>query len=120
MPTPDTLRPIQRVPSGLPGPGGIGFRPFAHGESGGNHHGLRCFVTILNRPRGVGNEGCPTATPKRRHSTVFLCTTRYSLSWWLPREIAIAGGSFEVVTVARSFFSVAVASRPVGLCSSAV
>src|SRR5436190_1428839 len=32
MPTPGALSPIQRVPSGLPGPGGTGFSPAAHGE----------------------------------------------------------------------------------------
>ena len=54
MPTPGAERPIQRVPSGLPGPGGIGFAPFAHGEFGGYHHGSFHLTTIWKRPSGVG------------------------------------------------------------------
>ena len=46
MPTPGADRPIQRVPSGLFGPGGIGFCPFAHGELGGYHHGFLHLTTI--------------------------------------------------------------------------
>ena len=37
MPTPDASSPIQRVPSGLPGPGGIGFSPRAQAEVGVNN-----------------------------------------------------------------------------------
>src|SRR6202008_165336 len=55
MPTPGADRPIQRVPSGLPGPGGIGWAPFAHGASGGGYpHGFRSMMTILYEPSGVG------------------------------------------------------------------
>src|ERR1051326_2620331 len=66
IPTPAALSPIQRVPSGLPGPGGIGFRPCAHGESGGRHHGLSCMSTISHIPAGVGYADCPVATPNVR------------------------------------------------------
>src|SRR3954468_1410110 len=62
-PTPGAEMPIQRVPSGLPGPGGTGFSPAAQAEFGGYHQGLRCFVTISKRPTGVGYCDCPTATP---------------------------------------------------------
>ena len=42
MPTPGLEMPIQRVPSGLTGPGGTGFSPCAQeSEVGGYHHGLR-------------------------------------------------------------------------------
>src|SRR5580765_7107004 len=63
MPTPAASRPIQRVPSGLPGPGGTGFSPFAHAESGGIHHGFSCIVTMCHMPDGVGYIACPVATP---------------------------------------------------------
>lgn len=62
MPTPGDDRPIQRVPSGLPGPGGIGWRFCAQFDLGGNHHGLRAFDTIEKRPRGVGNPRFPVPT----------------------------------------------------------
>ena len=55
MPTYGAEMPIQRVPSGFPGPGGTGSLPAAQAEScGGYHHGLRCYVTISNSPIGVG------------------------------------------------------------------
>src|SRR5207253_8415927 len=54
MPTPGAERPIQRVPSGLFGTGGIGFWPAAHGEFGGYHHGFLHLTTIVKRPNGVG------------------------------------------------------------------
>src|SRR6266511_3555305 len=54
IPTSSTERPIQRVPSGLPGPGGIGVRRAAHRPLGGNHHGSRTFDTICRGPTGVG------------------------------------------------------------------
>ena len=54
MPTPGELMPIQRVPSGLPGPGGVGFSPFAHGSGGGYHHGSFHLTTIWKWPIGVG------------------------------------------------------------------
>ena len=54
MPTPGLESPIQRVPSGLPAPGGTGLSPAAHGEFGGNHHGFRHMTTISNFPSGVG------------------------------------------------------------------
>src|SRR6185369_11641632 len=65
MPTPGAERPIQRVPSGLPGPGGTGLRPAAQ-ESyvGGYHHGLTCLTTIWKRPVGVGYTAWPVATGK--------------------------------------------------------
>ena len=46
MPTPPMFRPIQRVPSGLPGPGGIGWAPAAQGWLGGYHQGFRVFVRM--------------------------------------------------------------------------
>ena len=56
MPTPGAERPIQRVPSGLPGPGGTGFRPCAHEEFGGIVHGLTILVFLLAiAPLGVGS-----------------------------------------------------------------
>src|SRR5581483_7027952 len=54
MPTPGELRPIQRVPSGLPGPGGTGFSPAAHGAAGGYHQGFFHLTMIENLPSGVG------------------------------------------------------------------
>ena len=54
MPTPGALSPVQRVPSGLPGPGGIGFSPCAQGEFGGYYHGFRHLTTIWKLPSGVG------------------------------------------------------------------
>ena len=72
MPTPAADRPIQRVPSGFPGPGGTGFSPCAHGEAGGRHHGLRCMSTIANRPEGVGYWTRPVATPNVRTGLVAL------------------------------------------------
>src|SRR4051794_28191150 len=55
MPTPGASRPIQRVPSGLPGPGGTGLRPFPHESCvGGFHHGFFHLTTMFQRPRGVG------------------------------------------------------------------
>src|SRR3954452_25495375 len=66
MPTPGAERPIQRVPSGLPGPGGIGFCPFAHGDEGGYHHGFFHLTTIEKRPSGVGYALWPVATVNSR------------------------------------------------------
>ena len=54
MPTAGAESPIQRVPSGLPGPGGIGSASFAQSEAGGYHQGFRHLTTISNRPSGVG------------------------------------------------------------------
>ena len=68
--------PIQRVPSGLSTPGGTGPSPAAQGESGGNHVGLRCLVTIWKVPDGVGNDGCPTAMPNVRR-----LPARQRVSW---------------------------------------
>ena len=70
MPTAGAERPIQRVPSGLPGPGGIGFAPCAHVESGGRHHGFRCMSTIDHQPAGVGYAAWPVATAKTRSTRV--------------------------------------------------
>ncbi len=55
MPTPDVFRPIQRVPSGLPGPGGTGFSPAAQASCvGGYHHGFFSLTAMWKRPSGVG------------------------------------------------------------------
>ena len=51
------------MPSGLPGPGGIGSEPSAQSESGGSHQGFACLRTISKLPSGVGNDGWPVATP---------------------------------------------------------
>ena len=66
MPTPEAERPIHRVPSGLPGPGGIGFAPCAQAVCGGYHQGLRHLTTTCQRPSGVGYCDWPVATPKTR------------------------------------------------------
>ena len=67
IPTPGALSPIQRVPSGLPGPGGTGLAPAAHESCvGGNHHGFLCLTTISKWPSGVGQAACPVATGKTR------------------------------------------------------
>ena len=63
MPTPETLRPIQRVPSGLSGPGGTGSSPCAHGESGGVQVGSTTLLMMWKLPVGVGYADWPTATP---------------------------------------------------------
>ena len=47
IPISGSERPIQRVPSGLPGPGGTGSAPAAQSESGGYHQGFFCLSTIL-------------------------------------------------------------------------
>jgi hypothetical protein len=54
IPTYGAVSPIQRVPSGLPGPGGIGLASFAQSDGGGFHHGLRHLTSIWKRPSGVG------------------------------------------------------------------
>ena len=54
--------PIQRVPSGLPGPGGIGSRPFAQGELGGIHVGFLYISMISYCPSASGSAGWPMAT----------------------------------------------------------
>src|SRR5918995_7161179 len=64
MPTPGDEMPIQRVPSGLPGPGGIGSLPFAQSELGGYHQGCFHLVTTWKRPSGVGYCDMPVATRK--------------------------------------------------------
>jgi len=66
MPTFGAESPIQRVPSGFPGPGGIGAIPRAHAEAGGYHHGLRCLTTTRNVPVGVAWPGMPVATANER------------------------------------------------------
>src|SRR6266508_5358980 len=76
IPTSGTERPIQRVPSGLPGPGGIGVRRAAHRPLGGNHHGSRSFDTILKRPTGVGWLRLPVPMTKMRDS--FVAAYNYS------------------------------------------
>src|SRR6188768_4514971 len=73
MPTYGEEMPIQRVPSGLPGPGGTGCSPSAQAEPwGGYHHGLRCMLTISKSPIGVGYADCPVATWNDRFSFRFL------------------------------------------------
>ena len=54
MPTPGAEIPIHRVPSGLPGPGGTGDSPAAHGLAGGYHHGFSHLTMMWNLPAGVG------------------------------------------------------------------
>src|SRR2546421_8065851 len=102
MPTPGALRPIQRVPSGLPGPGGTGFSPLAHGELGGYHHGLRHLTTIWKRPSGVGYTACPVATWNVRHTRMPL----YSVSRFEPRRITITGPIVLGVTGGSLSFAV--------------
>src|SRR5436305_181062 len=97
MPTPGADRPIQRVPRGFPGPGGIGSAPAAHGEFGGNHVGLRHLTTIWKRPSGVGYAVWPVATPNVRHGRIPL----YRLSRLPPRWITITGPKFCRVTAGR-------------------
>ena len=45
MPMAGAEVPIHRVPRGFPGPGGMGPRPLAHGESGGFQVGFVCLLT---------------------------------------------------------------------------
>src|SRR6266496_5962135 len=87
MPTPGALRPIHRVPSGFPGPGGTGCSPCAHGDAGGYHHGFRHLTTIWKRPSGVGYTVCPVATPKRLTSFI----PSYSVNTFDALRITITG-----------------------------
>src|SRR5438105_4672458 len=104
MPTPGAERPIQRVPSGLSGPGGIGFWPAAHGELGGYHHGFFHLTTIVKRPSGVGYWLWPVATMKNRQYFIPLYRSRrFEL-----RRMTITGPKFRRVTFGFSAF---VASR---------
>src|SRR4051812_31069211 len=83
MPTPGAEMPIQRVPRGLPGPGGTGFSPSAHGEFGGYHHGFFHLTMIWQRPSGAGYTIWPGATPN-----CFTSRARsYSESWFEARLI---------------------------------
>src|SRR4249919_3186122 len=77
MPTAGADVPIQRVPSGLPEPGGIGSRPFAQGEFGGIQVGFFSFSVTTNVPVGDGNRGWPIATGNVPTSL----PSRYALSW---------------------------------------
>ncbi len=55
IPIPGAESPIQRVPSGLSGPGGTGFSPCAQElDVGGYHQGFTHFTTMSKRPVGVG------------------------------------------------------------------
>src|SRR5205809_6278617 len=99
MPTPGAEIPIQRVPSGLPGPGGTGFSPCAHGEFGGYHHGFFHITTIEKRPFGVGYRGCPVATPRRRTNRIPL----YSVSVCVSLRITMTGPKFFRDTVCSIF-----------------
>src|SRR5215207_9478931 len=94
MPTPGALMPIHRVPSGFPGPGGIGFSFSAQSESGGYHQGYRCIVTMWKRPIGVGYEDCPVATPRRFQSRI----PRKTLSTFDSRRITMIGPKRARVT----------------------
>src|SRR5919202_3547513 len=94
MPTPGADSPIQRVPSGLFGPGGIGFCPCAHGEAGGYHHGFRHFVTTVNRPSGVGYLVCPVATGNARQNRIPLYANRR----FDPRRMTITAPKLPPVT----------------------
>src|SRR5436189_5851435 len=98
MPTPGAESPIQRVPRGFPGPGGIGFDPCAQGESGGYHHGFRHLTTILKRPSGVGYWVCPVATAKKRRYFIPL----YSSRRFELRRMTITPPKFRRVTFGRS------------------
>ena len=66
IPTEGELMPIQRVPSGLPGPGGTWLAPLAQGDGGGYHQGFRDIWMILNVPSGVGYAAWPVATLNTR------------------------------------------------------
>ena len=70
MPTSGAESPIQRVPRGLPGPGGIGSASLAQSEAGGYHQGLRHLTTICELPSGVGYRDSPVATPKVRRRLI--------------------------------------------------
>src|SRR5947207_9180807 len=94
MPTPGAESPIQRVPSGLSGPGGIGCCPCAHGEAGGYHHGFLHLTTILKRPSGVGYWLCPVATAKKRRYFM----PSYSSRRFEFRRITITGPKLRRVT----------------------
>src|SRR3954447_16630701 len=65
MPTPFAT-PIQRAFSGFseepPATVSLRYAP-AHGLFGAVHGGLTALLAMLNRPRGVGYAGWPTATP---------------------------------------------------------
>src|SRR2546430_1050971 len=100
MPTPGADRPIQRVPSGLLGPGGIGFCPWAQREFGGYHHGFRHLTTIEKRPSGVGYTDWPVATRKLRRS----CWKWYRSSRFEPRRITITERKVRRVVCAFSAF----------------
>src|SRR3954468_7373614 len=94
MPIPSASRPIQRVPSGLPGPGGIGFAPAAHGESGGYHHGFSHLTSIWKWPSGVGEAGGRGAAGKPRHDFIPL----YRYRRFAPRWMTITGPKLFRVT----------------------
>src|SRR4051794_2904662 len=101
MPTPGEEIPIHRVPSGLPGPGGTGFSPFAHGEFGGYHHGFFHLTMIWKRPSGVGYTIWPVATPN-----CFTSRARsYSESWFEARLITTTDENAFVSTCGFSTFA---------------
>src|SRR5690348_6595143 len=100
MPTYGAEMPIHRVPSGFPGPGGIGWAPCAHSEpAGGYHHGFNCLLITSNLPSGVGYCERPVATLNSRIS-LGLLPTRYRYSWFDPRRITIARPRPVLVTLA--------------------
>src|SRR5215208_2518031 len=91
--------PIQRVPSGFPGPGGTGFWPAAHGDAGGYHHGFFHLTAIWKRPSGVGYALCPVATPNSRQKRI----PRYSVSRFASRLITTIGAlKLDRLTCART------------------
>src|SRR5436189_3621078 len=95
IPTPGADVPIQRVPSGLPGPGGIGFRPRAQSEFGGRHQGFRCMSTMWKIPVGVGYCARPVATGNPRTCLVELQRSRR----FDPVRITITGPKLARCTV---------------------
>src|ERR687898_2396294 len=94
MPTYGAEIPIQRVPSGLPGPGGTGSDSAAQSDGGGYHHGFRCRFTISYLPSGVGNADRPVATPNDR--TYLALSKKNSL--FEPRRMTTASSSSAAST----------------------
>jgi hypothetical protein len=91
-------RPIQRVPSGFPGPGGIGCSPSAQSAAGGYHQGRRILLTILKRPSGVGLAGRPVPAGKTRARLL----PWYRKSRCAVRRTTITGPKFARVTAGRT------------------